>query len=123
MMADRRKLLDEVFIAPGTVRVSEAALKKARDFAAASGAGPSGRRVVAFDWAQSIAIGRRGEPSREVGPCLILGAYERNDVPAGFTEHVGRLEFAVRMPLEVLAQSTERLIDVDDSMPFELVLR
>jgi hypothetical protein len=123
MMADRRKILDEVFIAPGTIRVSEAALQKAREFAAASGAGPGGSRVVAFDWAQSIAVGSRGGPSREVGPCLILGAYERNDVPPGFTERVGRFEFAVRMPLEVLAKSTERLIDIDDSKPFQLVLR
>jgi len=122
-MADRKKHLDEVFISPGTVRVLEAALQMAREFAAASGAGPGGRRVVAFDGAQSIAVWGRGEPSREVGPCLILGAFERNDVPPGYTERVGRFEFAVRMPREVLAQSTERLIDVDKSMPFELVLR
>jgi hypothetical protein len=124
MMADRRKILDEVFIAPSTIRASDAALQLARDFAASSGAGPGGRRIATFDWAQSIAISESaGARPREVGPCLILGAYDRGDVPPGCIERIGRFEYAVRMPLEVLAQSTERLIDIDDSKPFRLVLR
>ena len=123
-MIDRSKILEEVFIARGSVRASDAALKLAQDFAASSGAGVVGHRVATFDWAQSIEIGDdAGAPLREVGPCLILAAYERKDVPPDCIERIGRFEYAVRMPREVKAQAAERLIDVDRAAPFGLVLR
>jgi hypothetical protein len=121
---DRSKILDEVFIARGSVRASDAALQLARDFAASSGAGPGGRRVATFDWAQSIEIGDdAGAPPREVGPCLILAAYERKDVPPDCIERIGLFEFAVRMPRQVLVRAPERAIDVDKAAPFGLVFR
>jgi hypothetical protein len=121
---DRSRFLDEVFIERGTVRASDAALQLARDFAASSGAGPGGRRVATFDWAQSIAISENaGAQPREVGPCLILGAYDREDVPPDCIERIGRFEYAIRMPREVLAQAAERLIDTDEALPFGLILR
>lgn len=123
-MTDRSQLFDEAFIEPGIVRVSKAALQMAREFSGASGAGPGGRRVTTFDWAQSISISdRAGGPVRDVGPCLILGAYERADVPPEFVARVGQFEYAVRMPREVLAQAVERMIDADKSAPFGLVFR
>ncbi len=123
-MIDRSKFLDEVFIERGRVRASDAALQLARDFAVSSGAGLGGRRIATFDWAQSIAIGENGgAPPREVGPCLILGAYDRGDVPPSCIEQIGRFEYAIRMPREVLAQAAEKLIDADQAVPFGLVLR
>lgn len=123
-MIDRSKLFDEVFIETGIVRVSDAALQMAREFAGVSRAGPSGRRVATFDWAQSITISdHAGAPEREVGPCFILGAYEREDVPPDCIERVGRFQYAIRMPREVLAQGAERIIDADESVPFGLVFR
>jgi hypothetical protein len=121
---DRSKLFDEVFIELGVVRVSDAALQMAREFGGVSGAGPGGRRVATFDWAQTITISDRGgAPEREVGPCFILGAYEREDVPPDCIVRVGRFQYAIRMPREVLAQGAERLIDADESVPFGLVFR
>lgn len=123
-MINRSKILDEVFIARGTVRASDAALQLAQDFAVSSGAGVNGRCVATFDWAQSIEVrDDAGAPPREVGPCLILAAYDRKDVPPDCIERVGRLEYAIRMPREVMVQAAERFIDVDQAVPFGLVLR
>jgi hypothetical protein len=121
---DRSKLFDEVFIELGIVRVSDAALQMAREFGGVSGAGPGGRRVATFDWAQSITISdRAGAPEREVGPCFTLGAFEREDVPPGCIEQVGGFHYAIHMPREVLALGAERMIDTDESVPFGLVFR
>ncbi len=121
-MIDRSKLFDGVFIEPGIVRVSEAALQLAQEFATASGAGPDGRRVATFDWAQSITISdHAGAPEQEVGPCFILGAYEREDVPPDCIARVGQFQYAIRMPRDVLAPGGERMIDGDTSAPFGLV--
>lgn len=98
-MIDRSNILEEVFIARGSVRASDAALQLAKDFASSSGAGVDGRRVATFDWAQSIEIGDdAGAPPRQVGPCLILAAYDRKDVPPDCIERIGRFEYAIRMP-------------------------
>ena len=120
-MAAQKRLLDDVFMVPDSVRVSQAALQMARETQAALGAGS--RYVVTFDWAQSISIGGPGETdAKPVGPCLMIAGYDRADVPPDCIARDGGLEFAVRMPREVLAQSVERLIDVDPSKPFRLAL-
>jgi hypothetical protein len=66
---------------------------------------------------------KRGDSSGEYLPCMILSAYERGAVPAGFIQKEGDFEFAVRMPLEVLEARSQRLIDGDESLPFRLALR
>ena len=114
---------EELFLKAGPVRVSEAALQMALEFADAIGAEPGGRRLVAFDWAESISIQKPdGSPPQDVGACLLLGAFERHEVPEDCIERAGRFEYAVQMPSEVLAQCVERFIDVDETKPFRLAL-
>lgn len=114
---------EELFLKAGTVRVSESALQMAIEFADAVGARPGGRRLVAFDWAESISIQKPdGSPPMDVGACLLLGAFERYEVPDDCIERAGHIEYAVQMPREVLAQCVERRIVVDESKPFRLAL-
>ena len=114
---------DQLFNVPGTVKVSAAALKRAGDLDYTVKR-RSGDWVVVFDWAQSVSI-KRGpdQPSENIGACLTLGAYRRHQIPAGFTQVVDDIEFAMKIPADVLAQSTERLIDIDDKFLFKLALR
>jgi len=115
---------EELFLKAGPVRVSEAALQMALEFADAIGAEPGGRRLVAFDWAESYfhPRNRMARHRRMVGACLLLGAFERHEVPEDCIERAGRFEYAVQMPSEVLAQCVERFIDVDETKPFRLAL-
>ena len=109
---------------PGTMRVTAAALAYAQEFAASIGASQDGRYVTTFDWAQSIGVRENAEASLEqLGPCLLLASYERRDVPPNAIQRVGQFEFAVKIPPQIWKESQRRLIDVDKSQPFGLVLR
>jgi hypothetical protein len=116
------RLLDSVFVAPGSVEVSPAALKYAREFSDAA-IGRSGDHVVAFDWAQSVVVRPGpGKPSENIGDCLMLAAYNASDVPRGFVHKTDGTEFAIRIPREVLQASARRLIDIDEKLLFKLAL-
>src|SRR5665213_3209389 len=109
---------DELFNAPGAVKVSAAALKLASDLDYTVKR-RSSDWVVSFDWAQSISVkSSKDGPSENIGACLMLGAYRRNQIPRGFTEIIDGVEFAVKIPTEILDQSVERLIDIDESFLF-----
>lgn len=124
MSKQMRPMLNEVFTAPGTVRVSAAALQFARDFSDSVGALRRGRYVTTFDWAQSISIRENADaPLEHIGACLTLGAYDRVEVPPAFIQKADDFEFAVRIPPEVWQESIQRVIDVDESLPFKLTLR
>ncbi len=115
---------DSGFNPPGSVTVSSSALKLARDLDHTVKGSQKGDWVVSFDWAQSVSVKRRvGAPSEEVGDCLMLGAYRRGQIPMGFTQMIDGVEFAVKIPADVLARSVEQLIDTDSSKLFRLVLR
>jgi hypothetical protein len=115
-------LLDSVFVEPGSVDVSPAALEYAREFSGAA-AGQPGNHVVTFDWAQSVTVRPGpGKPLEDIGDCLMLAAYERNEVPSGFVHAIDGAEFAVRIPRDVLEASARRLIDIDERLLFKLVL-
>lgn len=115
---------EDEFTRPGIVRVTAAALDFAREFAESVGASYGGRYVTTFDWAESISVrDNKGAPSRQLGPCLLLGGYERPDVPTEFIQKAGKLEFAIKIPEAIWKASQERTIDVDNSKPFQLVLR
>ncbi len=112
------------FLTPGIVRISDAALNYAREFAETVGRSQRGDWVVTFDWAQSLSY-RPGPdaPEQNIGPCLMLGAYERHQIPAGCTQSAGDIEFAVRIPDDVWQQGVHRTIDLNESLLFKLVLR
>jgi hypothetical protein len=123
-MTSQSKLLESVFIAPGIIELSAAALEYARDFANAIVGIQGGNHVVTFDWSQSVTVRPTPDaPWNDIADCLMLAAYERNDVPPGFVQNVDGAEFAIRMPVEVLNASTKRLIDIDESLLFKLALR
>lgn len=123
-MSSRSKLVESVFIAPGTVDLSPAALKYARDFADEIADTQGGNHVVTFDWAQSVTVRPKPDaPSEEIADCLMLTAYERSDVPPDFIRNVDGTEFAIRMPTEMVQASRRQLIDIDESLLFKLALR
>ena len=115
---------DDEFTMPGLVSITPEALAYARDFAASVASAQGGRYVATFDWVQSIGV-REGKdaPLREIGPCLLLGGYERRDVPAAFINRTLEFDYAVKIPENVLRGSARRVIEIDDTMPFRLALR
>jgi hypothetical protein len=115
--------LEEEFTAPGLIAVTASALQYAREFGKVVRA-LKGDFVVTFDWAQSMTYksGPDAEPV-DLGACLTLGAFERSEIPPGYTQTVDGLEFAIRVPRGVWANSAERLIDLDKSLFFKLALR
>jgi hypothetical protein len=115
---------DSQFNPPGSVKVSPSALQLARDLDHTVRHGQRGDWVVSFDWAPSVSVKRgKDRPAEEVGPCLMLGAYRRDQIPPSITQTIDGLEFAVKIPADVLDQSAERLIDADESLLFKLALR
>jgi hypothetical protein len=115
-----RGMYVEEFTAPGIVRVSAEALQYAHDFAATVGS----RYVMTFDWAQKIGIRENANaPLKDLGACLLLTAFERADVPPEFIRRAEDLEFAIRIPTPIWQASAQRLIEVDESLPFRLALR
>lgn len=126
MPADYTKPPYSFFASPGTVRVSAAALAMARTFADATRrARPDRGWVVTFDWAESRSVRdpRRGGPWVELGAGLDLVAFERRDIPPGVTETNDGLEFAIKIPAQIVAAAILRLIDVDDCAVSKLALR
>ena len=115
---------DAEFTSPGTIRVSTAALKFARDFGEAVKGMQRGDYVVAFDWAESISMRRApNEPLENIGSCLMVGAYEREQVPARCIQTIEGFEFVIKIPSGVWEKSVKRLIDLDPEALFKLALR
>lgn len=108
------------FSSPRRVTISPAALTMAREFA--FDMGRSGR-VVAFDWAQSVVVRKPGEPVRNVGGCLMIGAYRRDEVPLEAVDMVDGYALTIHIPDDAWPPGALRLIDVDTTRTFGLTLR
>lgn len=117
MMSD-----DNDFLRPRTVRVSPEALAYAREFAETIGSVQGGSWIVSFDWSTSMIEHTPGEPDREHGPCLSLGAYRRREVPVAVRDCAAGMEFTISIPKDVLEQFALKRIDLDDGKLFRLVL-
>jgi len=115
---------NDEFTMPGVVSVTPEVLAYARDFAATVASSQDGRYVATFDWVQSIGV-RDGKeaPLREIGPCLLLSGYERRDVPPAFINRTPELDYAVKIPDNIVRGSAQRVIEIDETMPFRLALR
>jgi len=119
-----KRLLDGVYVIPGTIEVSAAALKYARDFIETVSAVHGDNFVATFDWSYSIAVRPTPDATPEpVDDCLMLGATQRSDLPPGVIQTVDGVEFAIIIPVEILQASVRRLIDFDKSRLFKLALR
>jgi hypothetical protein len=112
------------FVAPGHITVSAGALNYAREFGIAAVAAMNGNWILTFDWSQSVKY-RPGpsEPEQDIGACLSLGGYRRHEVPAGYTQVVDGVEFAIRILSGVWKSRPQRLIEFDESQFFKLALR
>lgn len=115
---------EEDFTPKGSVRVSPAALAYAREFAEAIGSVQGGSQIVSFDWATSVSVKDGPDaPEKHLGACLMLGAYQRRDIPPDALRFADGLEFAVKIPASVWTVSAQKLIDRDDAHYFRLALR
>src|SRR5215216_1066930 len=125
MKSDRAKLSDDFFTPPGAVSVSPAALKMVREFGARVGRAPSdGSCVTGFEWCFARSVRSRPDaPWEDVGPGLGLGAYTRSDLPPQVIQRIEGVELVIKIPQDIYEGSTERLIDVDPTALFKLVLR
>jgi hypothetical protein len=114
---------DEKFSNPRSVTISPAALTMAREFALAIGQMGYARQVVVFDWAESLTILEPGQPERDIGACLMIGAYRRDQVPPEAVEMVDGFALTLVIPEEAWPPGALRLIDVDEEQWFRLALR
>lgn len=114
---------DDFFNSPGQVGISPEALAEAREFAAAVGALNHGAQIVSIDWALSVLLREPGQPEQQVGPCLMIGAYRRDQVPNEFIDVIGGLELAFRIPDNVWPRGAQRIVDIDKTEPFGFGLR
>jgi hypothetical protein len=114
---------DDGFNRPGFVKLSPAAIALAREFIGVAGAQDRAARIVTFEWTPSLLMREPGKPERDLGPCLLIGAYRRNEVPAAFIDMVGGLEVITRIPDEAWPSGALRLIDIDETRPFGVGLR
>jgi hypothetical protein len=123
-MTTPRPSSDDTFTSPGLLHVSKAALQFARDFRDAVQSGQAGDWIVVFDWAESVSLKRGAdEPYEDIGACLTMGVYRRHEVPKEFVQRQDDVAFVVSIPENVWRASVGRLIDIDETKPFKLVLR
>ena len=114
---------DEKFSNPRSVTISPAALTMAREFALGIGQMGYTSRVVVFDWAESVTVMEPGQPERDIGACLMIGAYRRDEVPPQAVEMVDGFALTLAIPNEAWRPGARRLIDVDEEQWFSLALR
>jgi hypothetical protein len=114
---------DDGFNSPGQVGISPAALALAREFAAAVGALNHGAQIVGIDWALSVIQRDPGQPEQNLGACLMIGAYRRDQIPAEFIGVIDGLELAFKIPDNVWPPGAQRIVDIDKTKPFGFGLR
>jgi hypothetical protein len=115
----------EGFVPPGVVRVSPAALALGRAFRTAVGQARVGQDwLIAYDWAESRRLRKPNTNDWEdLGAGLDFAAYERDAVPIGAIQTIDALEVLIKIPIDILEASRERLIDTDNTRKAMLVLR
>jgi hypothetical protein len=115
---------EENWVAPGTIRLTSSAWKFAWEFDQAVRGTQKGRWVIAISWCHSVSV-KRGpnEPYEEIGSCLSLGAFNRQEIPPQFIQVTNGLEYVLQIPEHVWRSSAHRVIDVDEALLFKLTLR
>jgi hypothetical protein len=114
---------DGKFSNPRSVAISPAALTMAREFALAIGQMGYARQVVVFDWAPWVIVREPGQPERNIGACLMIGAQRRDEVPPEAIDMTDGFALTLVIPDEAWPPGALRLIDVDDEQWFRLALR
>jgi hypothetical protein len=114
---------DEKFSHPRSVTISPAALTMAREFAVGIGQMGYARKVVAFDWAPWVIVREPGQAERNIGACLMIGAYRRDEVPPEAVEMIDGFALTLAIPDQAWSPDARRLIDVDEEQWSKLALR
>lgn len=96
---------------PGTINVTDRALRLAERFQAAV---PSGW-IVAFSWCEGRRMrANKTAPWVDQGPGLDLGAYRVAQIPEEAVYQTGSLSYAVCIWKEIVESHPERTIDLDE---------
>jgi hypothetical protein len=114
---------DAGFSNPCSVTISPAAMTMAREFAVGIGQMGYARQVVVFDWAPWVIVREPGQPERNIGACLMIGACRRDEVPSEAVEMVDGFALTLVIPDDAWPPGALRLIDVDEEQLFKLTLR
>ena len=114
---------DGGFSNPRSVTISPAALTMAREFAVGIGQMGYASQVVVFDWAPWLIVREPGQPERNIGACLMLGACPIDEVPSKAVGMIDGFALTLVIPEEAWPPGALRLIDVDESQLFKLALR
>ena len=118
MSSDSDAIPVEACAPPGTIRVTDRALKRARQF----------QDAVPFGWISTFlwCDGREKRASKDApwedqGPGLDLGAYRVEQIPKEAVCTAGSLKYAVCISKDIIDSHPERTIDLDKTG--SLVLR
>jgi hypothetical protein len=108
----------DYFVKPGSVRVSDAALAKARQFGEAIGANQSGKMIVVFFWYESGSISNPAKGTNiQLGPGISIGAARISEVPAPVICENDGFRYAIKIPEAVILATKQKLIDINPEAP------
>lgn len=97
---------------PGTIKLTDRALKLAEEFQTAV---PSGWIMAFASYEGSRMRASKDAPWVDTGPGIDLGGYKIGQIPAEAVYRHGSLSYAVLISKEMVASHPEKTIDLDDA--------
>ena len=117
-------IIHKEFVAPGVLRVSAEALNYAREFIQAVTAAHGDGYIAIYGWADMVTFKTDPDgPLQVVKDFMDLGAISRSEIPPDAIQTVDGLDIVIQIPLKILQESVERLIDFDKNAFARLVLK
>jgi hypothetical protein len=111
MSSDNDPVPLEACTPPGTIDVTDRALKRAAQFQSSVPLG----WIVAFSWYEgSRSRASKDAPWVDQGPGLDLGAYRIGQIPKEAICHTDSLSYAVLIWKEIVDRHPKRTIDLDE---------
>jgi hypothetical protein len=111
-------------VAPGVLQLSPEVLNYARDFIEAVTAAHGPGNIAIFGWADMVTFKTDPNgPLQVVKDFLDLGAISRSEIPADAVQTVDGFDFVIELPLKILQESVQRLIDMDKDAFAKLILK
>lgn len=112
MPSDDERVPLEACTPPGTIKVTDRALRLAEQFQASVPAG----WIVAFSWHEGERRrASKDAPWEDMGPGLDLGAYRICQIPEEAVCHMGTLSYAVLIWKEIVESHPEKTIDLNEA--------
>jgi hypothetical protein len=112
-MASTKDMID-YFNVPGTYHVSAAAMQLAKRVSdSMAPQGFDGKWVMSFEWLFDRKVKERKDADWiDLGPGLDIGIFHLHEVPQACVVVEDGVAIAAKIPLDILAASKSRLIDV-----------